>query len=150
MKAYRLFFKPDRAVPQFERLRFEEVDAIPLGDVVRLVFRMRLEGKSLREIAGELRRRGAKTQRGGEWRRNTVHRMLRCPFYAGWSRHRDKYTRGEPHTSAQGRVAEANGAGSEGPERRDAPSASSAARPSSKGPWRSRQERGDGRSWGVA
>ena len=33
MKAYRLFFKPDRAVPQFKRLRFEEVD-VPLRDVL--------------------------------------------------------------------------------------------------------------------
>ena len=33
MKAYRLFLKPDRAVPQFTRLRFEEVD-VPLRDVL--------------------------------------------------------------------------------------------------------------------
>jgi hypothetical protein len=32
MKAYRLFFEPDRAVPQFKRLRFEEVE-VPLRDV---------------------------------------------------------------------------------------------------------------------
>ena len=33
MKAYRLFFKLDRAVPQFKRLRFEEVE-VPLRDVL--------------------------------------------------------------------------------------------------------------------
>lgn len=33
MRAYRLFFEPDRAVPQFRRLRFEEVD-VPLRDVL--------------------------------------------------------------------------------------------------------------------
>ncbi len=33
VKAYRLFFKPDGAVPQFKGLRFEEVD-VPLRDVL--------------------------------------------------------------------------------------------------------------------
>ena len=33
MKAYRLFFEPDKAVPQFKRLRFEEVE-VPLRDVL--------------------------------------------------------------------------------------------------------------------
>ena len=37
MKAYRLFFKSDRAVPQFKRLRFEEVE-VPLRDVLLLFF----------------------------------------------------------------------------------------------------------------
>jgi len=35
MKAYRLLFKPDRAVPQFKRLRFEEVE-VPLRDALSL------------------------------------------------------------------------------------------------------------------
>jgi len=35
MKAYRLFFKPDRAVPQFKRLHFEEVEVL-LRDVLSL------------------------------------------------------------------------------------------------------------------
>jgi hypothetical protein len=33
MKAYKLFFKPDNAVPQFKRLRFEEVE-MPFRDVL--------------------------------------------------------------------------------------------------------------------
>ena len=33
MRSYRLSFEPDRAVPQFKRLRFEEVE-VPLRDVL--------------------------------------------------------------------------------------------------------------------
>ncbi len=35
MKSYRLFFEPDKAVPQFKRLRFEEME-VPLRDVLSL------------------------------------------------------------------------------------------------------------------
>ena len=38
VKTYKLFFEPDRAVPQFKRLRFEEVD-VPLRDVLLLFLR---------------------------------------------------------------------------------------------------------------
>jgi len=57
------------------------------AETVRLVFRMRLDGKSYREIAGELRSRGVKTKLGGRWRYGTVGGMLACAFYAGWVKH---------------------------------------------------------------
>ena len=64
------------------------------ADVVRLVFRMRLNGRSYREIAGELRSRGAETKRGGMWRYGTVGGMLACAFYAGWVKYEGGYVRG--------------------------------------------------------
>ncbi len=66
------------------------------ADVVRLVFRMRLDGGSYRGIAGELRSRGVKTKRGGRWRYGTVGGMLACAFHAGWVKHDGGYVRG-PH-----------------------------------------------------
>jgi site-specific DNA recombinase len=64
------------------------------ADVVRLVFRLRLDGKSYREIAGELRSRGVATKRGGRWRYGTVGGMLGCAFHAGWVKHDGGYVRG--------------------------------------------------------
>jgi site-specific DNA recombinase len=64
------------------------------ADVVRLVFQMRLGGKSYREIAGELSSRGVATKRGGRWRYGTVGGMLGCAFYAGWVKHNGGYVRG--------------------------------------------------------
>ena len=64
------------------------------ADVVRLVFRMRLDGKSYRKIAGELRSLGVKTKLGGCWRYGTVSKMLACAFHAGWVKHEGGYVRG--------------------------------------------------------
>ena len=63
--------------------------------VVRLIFRMRVKGKSYYEIADELRRREAKTLRGGQWRYGTVGGIIRNPFCAGWVVRADIFTRGD-------------------------------------------------------
>lgn len=54
------------------------------AEVVRLVFRMRGEGKTLQVIADELNRMQVPTKRGGKWSRTHIKDMLdRESFYRG-------------------------------------------------------------------
>ncbi len=62
--------------------------------VVRLVFRLRIEGNSYSEIVAELKRRNVKTARGGRWGWGAVGGLLGNPYYAGWLRRSGKLSRG--------------------------------------------------------
>jgi DNA invertase Pin-like site-specific DNA recombinase len=64
------------------------------AEVVRLMFHLRLKGKSYREIAAELRTRGVRTKHGAAWRYGTVGGTLTCAFHAGWAKHNGGYVRG--------------------------------------------------------
>jgi site-specific DNA recombinase len=51
--------------------------------VVRRIFRERLSGRSLRQIANDLSKDDVSTKRGGKWQANTIKTILENPFYIG-------------------------------------------------------------------
>ncbi len=53
------------------------------GEVVRDIFASFLSGKSTNVIAAELREKGIKTKKNGQWRPETVNAMLKNEKYAG-------------------------------------------------------------------
>lgn len=61
-----------------------QYQVMPLeGNVVKRIFRERLSGRSLRQIANDLTRDGIATKRGGRWQANTVKTILENVFYTG-------------------------------------------------------------------
>jgi len=68
------------------------------AEVVRQMFRWRIEGRSFRWIARDLARQGVKTQQGGRWRYSTVRVILARPFYAGLLEHDDGHPSGKHET----------------------------------------------------
>jgi DNA invertase Pin-like site-specific DNA recombinase len=66
----------DEASNQFRVLPLE-------ANVVRRIFRERIAGRSLRQIANDLTRDGIATKRGGRWQANTVKTILENIFYTG-------------------------------------------------------------------
>ncbi|MEB3195658.1 MAG: recombinase family protein [Candidatus Sericytochromatia bacterium] len=66
----------DEATNQFKVLPLE-------ANVVRRIFRERVSGRSLRQIANDLTRDGIATKRGGRWQANTVKTILENLFYTG-------------------------------------------------------------------
>lgn len=53
------------------------------ANVVRRIFRERIAGRSLRQIANDLTRDAIPTKRGGRWQANTVKTILENVFYTG-------------------------------------------------------------------
>lgn len=51
--------------------------------VVKLIFKLRLEGHGARGIARILKEKGIKNRKGNEWRYNTINGMLQNPTYTG-------------------------------------------------------------------
>lgn len=66
----------DEASNQFKVLPLE-------ANVVRRIFRERIAGRSLRQIANDLGKDGIATKRGGRWQANTVKTILENLFYTG-------------------------------------------------------------------
>lgn len=66
----------DEATNQFRALPREAA-------VVRRIFHEREAGRSLRQIAGDLKADGIPTKRGGRWQANTVKTILENLFYTG-------------------------------------------------------------------
>ncbi|MEB3284672.1 MAG: recombinase family protein [Candidatus Sericytochromatia bacterium] len=66
----------DEASNQFKVLPLE-------ANVVRRIFRERIAGRSLRQIANDLGRDDIATKRGGRWQANTVKTILENLFYTG-------------------------------------------------------------------
>lgn len=61
-----------------------QFQVVPLeANVVRRIFRERIAGRSLRQIANDLTRDGIATKRGGRWQANTVKTILENIFYTG-------------------------------------------------------------------
>jgi site-specific DNA recombinase len=61
-----------------------QFQVVPLeANVVRRIFRERIAGRSLRQIANDLTRDGIPTKRGGRWQANTVKTILENIFYTG-------------------------------------------------------------------
>ena len=61
-----------------------QFQVVPLeANVVRRIFRERVAGRSLRQIANDLTRDGIPTKRGGRWQANTVKTILENIFYTG-------------------------------------------------------------------
>ncbi|HEY9721382.1 MAG TPA: recombinase family protein [Oscillatoriaceae cyanobacterium] len=61
-----------------------QFQVVPLeANVVRRIFRERVAGRSLRQIANDLTRDGIATKRGGRWQANTVKTILENIFYTG-------------------------------------------------------------------
>jgi site-specific DNA recombinase len=78
---------------------YKSVDANSVVDkeaaeIVRLMFRLRIEGNSFTKIVAELKRREAKTARGGRWSWGAVGSVLGNPYYTGWLRRSGKLARG--------------------------------------------------------
>lgn len=53
------------------------------AEVVRRIFKARMRGQSLRQIAQALTHAGSLTKRGGRWHANTIKSILENPFYMG-------------------------------------------------------------------
>lgn len=53
------------------------------AEVVKLIFKLRLEGNGGRAIVSELKRLGIKNRKGNDWRANTINGMLQNPTYCG-------------------------------------------------------------------
>ena len=53
------------------------------ASIIKRIFRERLAGRSLRQIAGDLTKEGIKTKRGGRWQANTIKTILENIFYTG-------------------------------------------------------------------
>ncbi|NFT93051.1 hypothetical protein FDF86_11670 [Clostridium botulinum] len=53
------------------------------AEVVKLIFKLRLEGNGGRAIATILNSKGIKNRKGNEWRPNTINGMLQNPTYCG-------------------------------------------------------------------
>lgn len=53
------------------------------ASIVKRIFRERLQGRSLRQIANDLTKQGVKTKRGGRWQANTIKTILENVFYTG-------------------------------------------------------------------
>lgn len=51
--------------------------------IVKRIFRERLAGRSLRQIANDLSKQDVKTKRGGRWQANTIKTILENVFYTG-------------------------------------------------------------------
>jgi site-specific DNA recombinase len=51
--------------------------------IVRRIFKERLAGRSLRQIANDLIRDNVSTKRGGKWQANTIKTIIENPFYTG-------------------------------------------------------------------
>ena len=85
-KAMKTGVKPGGALPYGYRYSSTRKDVVINGreaDVVRDIFNMAVEGKSLSTIAKTLTGRGLKTRRGGKWSKQTLHCMLENDFYIG-------------------------------------------------------------------
>ena len=63
-------------------------------EIVRLMFRLRIEGRSFSKIVAELKRREVKTARGGRWAWGAVGSVLGNPYYTGWLRRGGELARG--------------------------------------------------------
>lgn len=61
------------------RYAIDETEA----EIVRDIFRKVADGVPFVEISADLNRRGIRTKRGGEWNKNSFHRMLRNDLYTG-------------------------------------------------------------------
>ena len=61
------------------RYAIDEAEA----EIVRDIFRKVADGVPFTEISGDLNRRGIRTKRGGQWNKNSFHRMLRNELYTG-------------------------------------------------------------------
>jgi DNA invertase Pin-like site-specific DNA recombinase len=59
------------------------------AEIVRLAFKLCLEGQGIRTIAEELTNRGYRSKKGNTFRRITVRDMLRCQTYKGWIVYKD-------------------------------------------------------------
>ncbi len=59
------------------------------ANVVRAIYRMRSEGRSLQYIADHLNARGVRSKKGLSWKRQTVSRILKNPLYCGCLRWAD-------------------------------------------------------------
>ncbi|MBC7543786.1 MAG: recombinase family protein [Candidatus Sericytochromatia bacterium] len=53
------------------------------ASIVKRIFRERLSGRSLRQIANDLTKQSVKTKRGGRWQANTIKTILENIFYTG-------------------------------------------------------------------
>ncbi|NFA42142.1 recombinase family protein [Clostridium botulinum] len=53
------------------------------AEIVKLIFKLRLEGNGGRAIATILNSKGIKNRKGNEWRPNTINSMLQNPTYCG-------------------------------------------------------------------
>jgi len=53
------------------------------AETVQLIFKLKRKRMSLRQIAGELNRKGVPTKRGGNWYAGTVRYILNNPVYKG-------------------------------------------------------------------
>lgn len=51
--------------------------------IVRRIFKERLAGRSLRQIANDLTKDNISTKRGGKWQANTIKTIIENPFYTG-------------------------------------------------------------------
>lgn len=64
--------------------RTNQYEIVPSeSTVIRRIFRDRLAGRSLRQIAQSLTYEGIKTKRGGRWQANTIKTILENKFYTG-------------------------------------------------------------------
>lgn len=53
------------------------------ANVVKMIFKLRLEGNGGRVIARMLKEQGIKNRKGNDWRPNTINNMLQNPIYTG-------------------------------------------------------------------
>ncbi len=82
-------------LPYGYRLHKHRVEVVKEeASAVRLIYTLRLQGRSFREIVDELNRRELKTAKGGPWRFSTVQNIVHNIFYAGYTRLGDEYVRG--------------------------------------------------------
>jgi DNA invertase Pin-like site-specific DNA recombinase len=68
------------------------------AETVRMMYEMRIDGLSLKEIAEKLNANGVQAKQGGQWNKQSVHKILQNPLYAGKLRW-DGVTRGAGHTA---------------------------------------------------
>lgn len=73
------------------------------SEVVKLIFKLYLEGKGSSAIAEELDNSNYKTKRGGVWSARTIGKILKNPIYCGHMKWEDVIYKGthEPLISAQ-------------------------------------------------
>ena len=87
--------------------------------VVREMYRLRDEGRTLREITETLNTSGVPTKRGRRWSNRQVFRVLHSPLYAGARRWQDIVTP-NAHQAILDASVEAKRTGREAPRRRGA------------------------------
>ncbi len=64
------------------------------AEVIRRIFRLRLQGKTLLGIAKELDASGVKPSLGKQWGDSSISNIVDRPFYAGYYRHKGVLKRG--------------------------------------------------------